>query len=157
MLGSVAGLLLCCWAAALLLPVLFSRSGKLSQRDRVYSKTRRMTDRPETEHGAPALPRIVFDPSAPHAGEKLAMIEYARRLNWNPEAALAGVNAARGDTRAMALANGVMAFCVAATRNDGTWLLKADEFARQAHEAENDCSSSPTLLCTQTLDGRAWG
>lgn len=94
-----------------------------------------MTDCPETERGVSEPPKSVFDPSAPHAGEKLAMIEYARRLNWNPEAALAGVNAAAGDARVMALANGVMAFCVAATSKDGTWLLKADEFARQAHEA----------------------
>lgn len=116
-----------------------------------------MADYSETRRGAPELPKSVFDPTAPHAAEKLAMIEYARRLNWNPEAALVGVNAAMGNPRAVSLANGVMAFCVAATSKDGTWLLKAEEFARQAHEAENSCSSSPTLLCTQTRDGGARG
>ena len=84
---------------------------------------------------AARLPKTIYDPDAPHAPEKLAIIARARELRWNPEAALPGVNNAPEGGYVRALANGVMAMCLFATRREVRFAALAERYAKEAHRA----------------------
>ena len=81
------------------------------------------------------LPKTIYDPDAPHAPEKLAIIAKARELKWSPEAALPGVNNSPEGGYVRALANGVMAMCLLATRREGHFAALAEKYAKEAHRA----------------------
>ena len=84
---------------------------------------------------ATLLPKTIYDPDAPHAPEKLAIIARARELRWKPEAALRGVNNAPGGGYVGALANGVVAMCLFTTRREGRFAALAEYYAKEAHRA----------------------
>lgn len=83
--------------------------------------------------GMKQLPKCIYDPEAIYAGEKLAIISYARDLNWNPDAAIIVINNSINDKATNALANGVMALCVFVKTNEPTFLSIADKYAAKAH------------------------
>ena len=89
------------------------------------------------DHIKKQLPKDIFDPSAQHAGEKLAIIAQARTIQWNPTAALAAVNNSKGDKVGTALTNGVMSLCMYVTTKHPMFLKAADRFAQVAHSESN--------------------